>query len=71
MKNSLTNKSKVFENEVNFNLKGKLSDLGQKEKEKEEIKFEKKLEKIKRNRIGLLCGSVTNNVSRGRTTIIL
>jgi hypothetical protein len=52
-KNSFTNKSEVFENKVYFNLKRKLLNLGQ-EKEEEEIKFEKKSEKIKKDWTGLL-----------------
>jgi hypothetical protein len=69
-RNSLTEESKTSKNEVYFNLKEKSSDLGQ-EKEEEEMEFEEKPEKIERDRTGLSCGSVTNNVSRRRTATVL
>jgi hypothetical protein len=60
----------VFENKVYFNLKGELSDLGQEEEEKE-IEFEEKLEKIKRDWTELSCESVTNNILKKKTVIVL
>jgi hypothetical protein len=68
-RDSLTEESEASENEVYFNLKGESSDLGQ-EEEEEEMEFEEKPEKIERDRTGLSRGSVTNDVSRGRTATI-
>jgi hypothetical protein len=68
-RDSLTKESKAFENEVYFNLKGESSDLGQ-EEEEEEMEFEEKPEKIERDRTGLSCGSVTNDVSKEGTTTV-
>jgi hypothetical protein len=68
-RNSLIEESEVSENEVYFNLKGESSDLGQKE-EKEEMEFKEKPEKIERDQTGLSRGSVTNDVSRGRTATV-
>jgi hypothetical protein len=65
----LTKKNKISKNKVYFNLKEKSSDLKQKEEE-EEIEFEEKLEKIKRDQTGLSRGSMTNNVSRRETAMV-
>jgi hypothetical protein len=51
-------------------LKGELSNLELEEEEKK-IKFKEKLEKIKRNQTGLSCGSIMNNILKGRTAIVL
>jgi hypothetical protein len=67
--NSFINESKIFENEIYFNLKGKSLDLRQK-KEKKKIEFEEKLEKIKKDRKRLLCENMTNNISKKKTTMI-
>jgi hypothetical protein len=69
MKNSLIEKSETSKNEVYFNLKGELSDLGQ-EEEEEEMEFKEKPEKIKRDWTELSCGSMTNNVLRKKTTTV-